>query len=224
MLHFFTVNSFFIFYFLFVLSIGNKVTKQHEISRKFVHIWLCAWYFLCINLCQNVFEAIFTPFIFIIIACLVISGNIHLNSILNLIRKGEVPIGIVTFPFSLFIMVILNYYFFNDWRVGCVGIIALALGDSFAAIIGISYPVYRYKIFSSEKTLSGNLAMFLSSFLSIFIFLFLYEHFPISYMLFISFSLAVLACVVEAITPFGLDNLTIPLIISSFYNFVGRIL
>lgn len=87
----------------------------------------------------------------------------------------------------------------------------MGYGDGFAAIVGENYGKRKYKIFGNEKSLEGSIAMFSFSFLvSMIILLFFLG--AISNIIRICFVIAVLATLTEALTPYGFDNITVPIV------------
>ena len=86
----------------------------------------------------------------------------------------------------------------------------MGYGDGFAAIIGQKYGHRKYKIFGNEKSMEGSIGMFFFAFLVSTAILGSFLGFSAHYLR-ISFSIAVLAALVEAFTPYGYDNLTVPI-------------
>ncbi|MFH1102086.1 MAG: diacylglycerol/polyprenol kinase family protein [Methanobacteriota archaeon] len=112
---------------------------------------------------------------------------------------------------------VLAYVFFEYRVIIAMGILAMSYGDGLASIIGIRYGRRTYRIFRDTKSYVGSLAMFLVTFL-VLIVAFLFYAVPVTtillgYLLWI----AALATLVEGITPFGLDNLSVPFITAFFY-------
>jgi phytol kinase len=90
----------------------------------------------------------------------------------------------------------------------------MAYGDGVAAIIGQFFGKHPYTIFKGHKTLEGSFAMFITSMLVIGIYqLFVYQSFNWMHI----GSLALVATLVEAISPHGIDNLFIPMLVSLLY-------
>jgi len=92
----------------------------------------------------------------------------------------------------------------------------LTWGDAMAAMVGQRHGYYRYTITGRTRTLEGSVAMFLWSWITTALALFTMPYLagkpPIHWLLALIYGAAVgLVCaLVEALTPWGLDNLTIP--------------
>ena len=90
----------------------------------------------------------------------------------------------------------------------------MAYGDGFAALIGQKYGTHAYTIFKGHKTLEGSLAMLLVSMIVIIT----YQFLQLGSVNFIQvLLLSVVATLVEALSPHGLDNLFIPILVSLLY-------
>jgi phytol kinase len=92
----------------------------------------------------------------------------------------------------------------------------LTWGDAMAAIIGRRYGYYRFTIGGRTRSLEGSIAMFFWSWvttsLALFVMPYLVARPPIDWLLAILYGGAVaLFCTpVEALSPWGIDNLTVP--------------
>jgi dolichol kinase len=115
---------------------------------------------------------------------------------------------------------ILAYVFFDHMVVIAIAIFAMSYGDGFASLLGMKFGRKKYKIFGDQKSYFGSISMFIFTFIMIII-AFLYYGVDFTYykLLVLAF-IAIAAAVVEAITPRGLDNLSVPLSISVIYWFL----
>jgi dolichol kinase len=117
---------------------------------------------------------------------------------------------------------ILAYIFFDHMVVIAIAIFAMSYGDGFASILGMKFGKRKYKIFGDQKSYFGSISMFIFTFIMIVI-AFLYPPYGMditSYKLLILAFIAMAAAIIEAITPKGLDNLSVPLSISAIYWFL----
>jgi dolichol kinase len=115
---------------------------------------------------------------------------------------------------------ILAYIFFDHMVVIAIAIFAMSYGDGFASLLGMKFGKRKYKIFGDQKSYFGSISMFIFTFAMIII-AFLYYGLDItSYKLLIIAFIAMAAAIIEAITPRGLDNLSVPLSISAIYWFL----
>lgn len=220
--HGIAVNTSFFVYIFAILFLSQKLFKNQEVSRKFVHIMLCAWWILIAVFTRNIIEASITPILFTVINYVILTGKIKLNALSDLIREGEIPVGTIVFPFSFFVMILLSHLLYNSYLVGGVGIVVLAMGDAAAALIGQKLRVGEYSIGRNKKTVSGSMAMFVASFISLLIYLPLANIESSFSLISRAAILGFIGTICEGITPFGLDNLTIPVIVSLSYYFALR--
>ncbi|MCI8291254.1 MAG: hypothetical protein HFJ25_03250 [Clostridia bacterium] len=87
----------------------------------------------------------------------------------------------------------------------------MGYGDGFAAIIGKKVKSKEYKVGNSKKTIAGSVTMFaISLIISIISFKFL----NINYFVYKAIGISVLATVLEAVSIKGLDNITVPIVIT----------
>ena len=113
---------------------------------------------------------------------------------------------------------ILAYLFFDQKIVIAIGILAMSYGDGLASVIGIKYGRKKYTLFSDTKSYIGSFAMFVFTLLLLLIAMGYYDTFELSVEIFvILIGIAGIATVVEAGTPKGLDNLSVPFIVPAIY-------
>ena len=89
-------------------------------------------------------------------------------------------------------------------------VLVLTVGDTAAALIGQRYGRTRYRVSGSTRTLEGTLGFVITTWLSVLILLLATADMPLLQSAFLSLVVAFIASVVEALTPKGLDNLSIP--------------
>jgi phytol kinase len=89
-------------------------------------------------------------------------------------------------------------------------------GDAMAAIVGQRYGHYRYTVGGSTRSVEGSVAMlfwsWITTSLALFIMPYLADKPPIHWLLALIYggAVAVVCTLVEALTPWGIDNLTVP--------------
>jgi phytol kinase len=84
-------------------------------------------------------------------------------------------------------------------------------GDAFAAIVGRRWGAHKFHLLGQTKSLEGSAAMFGFSFAATCIALVVFAT-PIIPSLGLAFLVAMIATLVEALSPWGIDNLTVPLV------------
>lgn len=90
-------------------------------------------------------------------------------------------------------------------------ILALTLGDTMAWLIGKHYGKYKYQIFGDWKSVEGSVAIGLTCTAIIVGFLFIRNPETAARILIMAPLVGTFAAIMEAISPRGTDNLTIPL-------------
>ena len=123
---------------------------------------------------------------------------------------GGHPFGLVLYAVSY---TLLALFFSDKPYILAAGIIPLAYGDATASLVGKKFGKHHYSVLG-KKSLEGSVGMFLVCFLMLFTgYLFFGYPYGLSTLSFVvaTFAVAVVATVFEAITPKGLDNLTVPL-------------
>lgn len=87
----------------------------------------------------------------------------------------------------------------------------MGYGDGFAAIIGKKVKSKEYKIGNSKKTIAGSVTMFV---ISLIISIISFKFLNINYFVYKAIGISVLATVLEAVSIKGLDNITVPIVIT----------
>jgi phytol kinase len=178
---------------------------DHEIVRKIVHVGtgnviLLAWW-------------LDIPAVLGIIASAIASGVTLLSYKLPILpginSVGRKSLGTFFYALSIGILVAFFWYI-NQPQYAALGILIMAWGDGFAAIIGRRFGKHKYKLFGGQKSWEGSGAMTLISYIISSLILFSTEG-NIWQVWVISLVVAVVATVLETLSFLGMDNLTVPL-------------
>lgn len=211
-----------IFSFILILGIIGLSTLfmkrgilSNEGSRKFIHIGVCNWWIIAMIFFENLYYAIVVPVAFIIFNYLSYKYQ-YVKGMERSSSKND--LGTVYYPISLLLLVILAYTDYSSMYIGALGVFIMGYGDGFAAVLGKKYGRNTFKIMGNTKSLEGSLSMFVCSFIAASIILSIFHNGPAP-IIAIALILAGFATIVEMITPFGLDNLTVPLLTSGLYMF-----
>lgn len=204
---------------LIVEAIGKKLNISQFITRKIIHIGAGLWTWAIV--------AIFDQWTFGIIP---FATFIVLNYIFNKKQSfeqmddSESSLGTVYFAFSITVL------FLAFWRtdalidrvqIALAGCMAMTIGDAAAALFGKHLKSKTFHIFGNTKSLIGSMSMFVFSFLAILFSLWIIpgsslapSAVVLSAQTVLMFSLiaAVAATITEAVSPAGLDNLSVPLV------------
>jgi phytol kinase len=188
-------------------------TYSTEFTRKLIHISVGMWAFGSVLLFENWYFAIVPPLSFVVLNY--VSYRLELFRSVETGEKGN--LGTVYFPISFAIILCL---FWNRPSLLVASLMPMTWGDALAAILGRRYGQRKYTVLGSTRSVEGSLAMFLFSWLSTFLALLLLP--PLGGVLslskgwqtslFYSLVVAVFATLIEALSPWHVDNLTVPLL------------
>jgi len=204
--------------FVFTVILASEILRKvgnlgNEFTRKFVHIGVSHWWIVAMLLMDDMRYAVIPPVLFVLLNYLSYKKNVFKS----MERQGRSDLGTVYFPISLIVLILLTWkggLMGQDLRLfGAVGTLVMGYGDGFAAIIGENLGKYKYSIFKSHKSLEGSIGMFVFSMAASSTVLGIFMGLDINTFR-MSFIVAVLATLAEAFTPFGIDNITVPVISS----------
>ncbi|MCT4663469.1 MAG: hypothetical protein N4A40_16570 [Tissierellales bacterium] len=196
---------------LFIATLAEKKDiLSGEGSRKFIHIILGNWWLLAMFFYDNAIWAAIVPFLFVIINY--ISYKKGLISAME--RDGSIEdLGTVYYAISLFILSLWTFGIERPY-IGAIGILVMGYGDGFAAIIGSKHGHHKFTILRKSKSIEGSFCVFIITFIISMFIMPIIGH-PVSILN--SIILSIIATLIEALTPFGMDNLSLPLTISYVY-------
>lgn len=207
--------------YIIVIIFATGKIKNHlprSLSRKFLHIMIGNLCFIIPFFTYNVFPMNFPFFVAapFILLTLLVSPISPIKSITNKmagltdVTTGGHGFGLVMYAISY---TVLALFFSAQPYVIAAGILPMAYGDAAAALIGQKFGHHKYNIFG-KKSFEGSIVMFIICFLalllSLLFFSFLYT-FSLNRLLITAFGVSIIATIFEALTPKGLDNLTVPL-------------
>ncbi|MBD2449972.1 phosphatidate cytidylyltransferase [Nostoc sp. FACHB-152] len=190
-----------------------------DLTRKFIHISAGMWAFGVLLLFKH-WQIGIIPFATFI----GINYLLYRYRVIGAMDTDDSSPGTVYFAIS--ITVLFGLFWRPDGPVDYVpiavaGIMAMTWGDALAALIGKSFGQHQYQVGSSVRSWEGSLAMFLVSATAMFlVLLFLPGSFLSPLSVSVSGERALLtalvsagfATLVEAISPHGTDNLSVPLV------------
>ncbi|MGA9349638.1 MAG: phosphatidate cytidylyltransferase [Anaerolineae bacterium] len=173
-----------------------------EFTRKFIHIAVGLWAFGMVLLFQHWYFAIIPPLSFVLLNYISYRGEIFKS-----VETGEKGnLGTVYFPISFAIIICLLW---ERPNLLVASLMPMAWGDGLAAVLGRRYGQRKYSILGSTRSMEGSLVMFLFSWVSVFLALLLLPPLGWQTSLLYSLALAVFATIVEALSPWHIDNLTV---------------
>lgn len=181
--------------------------KGEEVSRKFVHIMLSNIWFFYLIFIDSLVWACVLPVVFVVMNALSYKFKIFKS----IEREDNDGFGTVYYAFSILLICIFTYIIRNP-LVGLPGILIMGYGDGFAAIVGKRIDSKVYCIGNSKKTIAGSVTMFVVSLIiSIVTFGLLGMDYFVCKAVFVS----VIATLLEAVSIKGLDNITVPVIVTA---------
>jgi len=186
-----------------------------EFTRKFIHIGAGMWAFGTVILFRHWTTAIIPPLCFVLINYL--SCRLGLFTAMETGERNH--LGTVYFPISF---ALITAWLWNWPHLLVASLMPMTWGDAMAAILGRPYGHYRFRFLGHCRTLEGSLSMLIFSFLSTFLTLVLLAPFGILLSMGLAIAVALLATAVEFVSPWGTDNLTVPLITALFLYLVAR--
>lgn len=197
-----------VYLYVFILIIlSEKILSSYPVlSRKFLHIMVGNILFI-LPLFENKYVMTFLAAAPFIPLTFLMSPYSPLKIESKASSAGH-GLGLVYYSIS---WTVLAYVFFYEKFFIAIGIVAMSYGDGFASLLGTKFGKRKYKIFGDEKSIEGSLSMFFAIILFGAIAMLYYNFFDgIKSVLLLTF-ISFFATVVEAITPKGLDNITVSL-------------
>jgi len=205
-------------YVFAVIGVGEGLRKWRgystEFTRKLIHISVGMWAFGTVLLFEHWYFAIIPPLSFVVLNYISYRGEIFKS--VELGEKGN--LGTVYFPISFAIILCL---FWERPSLLVASLMPMTWGDALAAILGRRYGQRKYTILGSSRSVEGSLAMFLFSWLSTFVALLLLPPLGWQTSLLYSLAVAVFATLIEALSPWHIDNLTVPLLSAALLYLMG---
>lgn len=209
-------------YAISLLVIGEGLRRlfgvKPDLTRKVIHIGAGMWAFGVLLLFKN-WEIGIIPFATFI----GLNYLFYRYRIIGAMDTQDSSPGTVYFAISVTLL------FGLLWRpdgpvdsvaIAVAGIMAMTWGDALAALIGKRFGQHKYQVGSSVRSWEGSAAMFVASIVVIFLVLLLLPGSSLSplakplsfgWALLTAVVTATFATLVEAVSPHGTDNLSVPL-------------
>jgi phytol kinase len=184
-----------------------------EFTRKCIHIGVGWWGFIAYWTIRSVWIVLIPPLSFVLINLLSYRWNI----IPSMEIEDKRNLGTVYYPLSICILILLF------WREGMrllpvLGSMVMGLGDGMASIVGKKWGRHSFRFWRNPKTLEGSAAMGVFSALAAGLVLTFMTPLPAAAVVWRAVVVAGLSTAVEALSPWGLDNLSVPLGAAAAYR------
>ena len=197
-----------------MLGLGAELLRRRgmasaDTARKIIHAGIGLWVVPTVFVFSDWRVAIVPPLTFV-----AVNYAIHRFRLAPALDDDPTNLGTVFFPISFTALLAI---FFRPGTpddlafVAVAGLLTMALGDAAAAVFGKRYGTRRYTILGHSRTMEGSMAMFLVTGVTIAVVLNTmvgYSWHPA-----VAFGLVTgtAAAGIEAVCPFGSDNLFVPL-------------
>ncbi len=176
-----------------------------EFTRKFIHIAVGMWAYGTVLMFERRTFAIIPPAAFIALNALS-----YWQGTFKAMETGEKgQLGTIYFPISF---VALIWLLWGRPHLLVASLMPMTWGDALAAVVGRRFGKRRYTVAGSTRSLEGSAAMFFVSWVATLVPLLLLPTQPIAPLVAVMAAAvtALAATVVEAVSPWGIDNLTVP--------------
>jgi phytol kinase len=176
-----------------------------EFTRKFIHVAVGMWAFGTVLLFERCAFAIVPPLAFVAINALS-----YWQGTFKAMETGEKGrLGTVYFPISFAVLI---WLLWERPHLLVASLMPMTWGDALAAVVGRRIGQRHYTVAGSTRSLEGSAAMLLASWAATLVPLLLLAPEPIAPVIAVAAAAATAlgATVVEAISPWGIDNLTVP--------------
>jgi phytol kinase len=185
-------------------------------ARKVIHIGVAHWWLIAMALMNDPWVASVGPASFIIINSLALRFKLLPAMDEGADRRN---LGTVYFPISLLLLVNLCWRGVMPLWVGGIAVLVLGWGDGLAALVGEGNGAPGVRIWGGRKSAAGSLLMFSASFAVTLIFTMSFNsrYGALVPAIGVSTIVAAAATAVELFTPFGIDNITVPLAVAALY-------
>jgi phytol kinase len=199
-----------------IIGFAELIREQFSFSanftRKVIHVGVGNWIFLWPFAFDNWYAIIVPPALFVVLNYL--SYRRELFKAMERKEKAG-GLGTVYYAISLTIIAPIAMLLGRNW-VAAAAIMLMAWADGLADPIGRRYGTHRYRIVGSTKSIEGSLGFFIVGFLAVaatLTFFGAFSSLPLGFNIPIfSLAIAALGTLIEAISPAGSDNLTVPIV------------
>jgi dolichol kinase len=203
------IISFSFVFAMLALAEGLRKWRNYTVdfTRKFIHIAVGMWAYGTVLLFERREFAIIPPLAFI-----GINAFSYWQGTFKAMETGERgQLGTVYFPLSFSIIV---WFLWDQPHLLVASLMPMTWGDALASVIGQRFGKRWYSIQESRRSLEGSITMFFAGWLATLIPLILLPSSEIGFATAVGSAAltAFAAALIEAASPWGIDNLTVPAI------------
>ena len=204
----------------FVTRYGRRLlgVSCPEVARKIVHIGVSNWFFIyCFVFESDLWPMIGLGCFALINAYMNVSGLLGKLMAQDSTRRNW---GLVQYPVAIIILILLKKLGVGDMTAMGCAVLGMGYGDGLASLVGKATKSKRLGSWT-KKTVAGSLTMACITFIIVVLIeIYIGRTSFSSHLMLIGLLTSVVATAVEALTPFGLDNLSVPIAIYLILGFV----
>jgi phytol kinase len=199
-----------------VIGFAEIIRRQFQLSanftRKIIHVGVGNWIFLWPFAFDNWYAIVLPPAFFVVLNYLS-----YRQELFKAMERNEKAggLGTVYYAVSLAIVAPIAMLLGQTWVAAC-GIMLMAWADGLADPIGRKFGTHEYRIAGAKKSIEGSLSFFVVGFVvaaSTLTFFGVFSSLPPGLdIASFSLSIAALGTLIEAVSPRGTDNLTVPIV------------
>ncbi|MBF2067695.1 MAG: phosphatidate cytidylyltransferase [Calothrix sp. C42_A2020_038] len=219
-------------YAITLLLVGEALQRiagvKPDLTRKFVHIGAGMWVFGILAL-FDIWQVGIIPFASFIF----INFLLYRYRIIRALDSSNSSPGTVYFAITVTLLFVIFWrpLFMDQVPIAVAGVMAMTWGDALAAVIGKYYGKHKYQCGQSIRSWEGSTVMFIVSTVVIFLVLKFLPGSSLSphslpwemrHLVLASLLSAGAATFVEGVSPFGTDNLTVPLVAAGTIGIIGN--
>ena len=178
-----------------------------DFTRKFIHIAVGMWAYGTVLLFERRVFAIIPPLSFV-----AINAFSYWQGTFKAMETGEKgQLGTIYFPISFSVLI---WLLWDHPHLVVASLMPMTWGDAMAAVLGRRFGQRPYTVAGSTRSLEGSAVMFLVGWVATLIPLLLLAPTPLGLptALVAAAVTALGAALIEALSPWGIDNLTVPAI------------
>jgi len=174
-----------------------------DFTRKFIHIAVGMWAYGTVLLFARRTFAIIPPLAFVAINALS-----YWRGTFKAMETGERwKLGTVYFPLSFAAVL---WFLWERPELLVASLMPMTWGDALAAVVGRRIGKHRYAILDNTRSLEGSAVMFAAGWVATLIPLVLLGQVSLLTAMGVAAATAFAATIIEAVSPWGIDNLTVP--------------
>lgn len=202
-------------YVAMLLVVTEKIlSKKFPVgSRKFLHIMTGNIAFILPVFVTREIMAFVAAGPFIVFTFLM-SPYSPVRSLRGKTSEAGHGFGLVYYAIS---WTILGYVFFDNKEIIAIAILAMSYGDGLASLLGVKYGLRKYRVVHDVKSYFGSFIMLFFTFILMVVALVYYAVPMVGETFMLLLGIAGIVTVIEGVTPWGFDNLTVPFSVALLY-------